>query len=145
VMTADCLPILLSDRDGRCVAAVHAGWRGLAAGVIEQAASRLQPVGGELVAWLGPAIGPQAFTVGEEVRGIFLQQDQQAATAFSTGSSGELRADLYRLARQRLAGCGVTDVYGGDWCTYTDAAQFYSYRRDGMTGRMASLIWLASE
>ena len=143
VLTADCLPVLLSDREGSCVAAVHAGWRGLAAGVIEAAVSKLQPVGGDLLAWLGPAIGPQAFAVGEEVRAAFMAQDAGADAAFTRGADGSLHADLYALARQRLAGAGVEAVYGGGECTVTDAARFYSYRRDGDTGRMASLIWLA--
>jgi hypothetical protein len=145
VLTADCLPVLLSDRHGRCVGAVHAGWRGLAAGVLEAAVEALRPFSTELLAWLGPAIGPQAFAVGEEVRAAFVAQDAQAAAAFETGPDGQLRADLYRLARQRLATVGVEDVYGGQACTYSDAARFFSYRRDGVTGRMASLIWLAGE
>ena len=145
VLTADCLPVLLSDRHGRCVGAVHAGWRGLAAGVLEAAVEAMRPVSTELLAWLGPAIGPQAFAIGEEVRAAFIAQDPQAAVAFETGSDGKLRADLYQLARQRLATVGVEDAYGGRACTYTDAARFFSYRRDGVTGRMASLIWLSDE
>jgi YfiH family protein len=145
VLTADCLPVLLSDRDGRCVAAVHAGWRGLAAGVIEQTVRHLQAMSTGLLAWLGPAIGPQAFVVGEEVRDIFMAHDPRAADAFLATPAGALYADLYQLARQRLAACGVSAVYGGQWCTCSDAERFYSFRRDGMTGRMASLIWLASK
>lgn len=143
VLTADCLPVLLSDRHGRCVAAVHAGWRGLAAGVVEAAVAALPATGSDLLAWLGPAIGPQAFAVGEEVRDAFIAHDPQAAAAFAPGPDGSLRADLYQLARQRLAGAGVVEVYGGQDCTFTDEARFFSYRRDGVTGRMASLIWLA--
>ncbi len=143
VLTADCLPVLLCDRHGRCIAAVHAGWRGLAAGVIEAAVAALRPVSSELLAWLGPAIGPLAFAVGEEVRSAFLAHDPQAETAFATGSDGQLRADLYALARQRLASVGVVDTYGGQYCTHSEADRFFSYRRDGVTGRMATLIWLA--
>lgn len=144
VLTADCLPVLLSDREGSCVAAVHAGWRGLAAGVIEAAVSKLQPVGGDLLAWLGPAIGPQAFAVGEDVQDIFVGHDPRAAAAFATLPDGSLYADLYSLARQRLAAVGVHDVFGGQYCTASDAERFFSYRRDGVTGRMATLIWLAA-
>ncbi|HSH29442.1 MAG TPA: peptidoglycan editing factor PgeF, partial [Thiohalobacter sp.] len=141
VMTADCLPLLLCSRAGDRVAAVHAGWRGLAAGVIEAALDRLAGRGEALLAWLGPAIGPTAFAVGEEVRAAFLRHDPRAAQAFQR-RDGELYADLYTLARQRLAAHGVTAVYGGGRCTWSEPEQFYSYRRDGTTGRMASLIWL---
>lgn len=143
VMTADCLPLLLCDRTGTRVAAVHAGWRGLLAGVIEAAVARLDVSGPELLAWLGPAIGPDAFEVGEEVRTAFVAEDVAAAAAFKPSPGGRWLADLYALARLRLARCGVSAVYGGDLCTYSDAARFYSFRRDGVTGRMASLIWLA--
>ena len=143
VLTADCLPVLLCDREGRCVAAVHAGWRGLAAGVIEAAVSVLQTTSQDLLAWLGPAIGPRAFTVGEEVRAAFMAHDAGADEAFARQADGRLQADLYQLARQRLAGAGVDAIYGGDLCTLSDAERFFSYRRDGVTGRMASLIWLA--
>lgn len=145
VLTADCLPLLLSDRAGRCVAAAHAGWRGLAAGVIEATVEALPVAGPELLAWLGPAISAEAFTVGEDVRDAFLSFDPQAAGAFTAGPDGKLQADLYLLARQRLAGLGVAGVYGGHWCTCNDPEHFFSYRRDGVTGRMATLIWLASE
>jgi YfiH family protein len=139
VLTADCLPVLLCARDGSAVAAIHAGWRGLVAGVIEATASELGD--GELMAWLGPAIGPQAFEVGEEVRAAFLAADASAAAAFQPSPAGRWQADLYALARRRLQTVGVIEVYGGGECTYSDAARFYSYRRDGQTGRMASLIW----
>ena len=99
----------------------------------------------DLLAWLGPAIGPRAFSVGEEVRDAFMAHDPQAGAAFTASADGGLQADLYRLARQRLAAVGVVDVYGGHWCTYSDSERFFSYRRDGVSGRMASLIWLASE
>lgn len=141
VLTADCLPLLLCDTQGTRVAAVHAGWRGLAAGVIEAA---LDVMGAEknLLAWLGPAIGPNVFEVGDEVREVFMAHDAQAQQAFQPSRSGHWFADIYRLARQRLAAHGLTQVYGGGECTYSNAQRFYSYRRDGETGRMATLIWL---
>lgn len=142
VLTADCLPVLLCDTAGECVAAIHAGWRGLAAGVIEQAALATGRPGDALLAWLGPAIGPSAFQVGEEVRDAFTSHDQAAVGAFRQGADGRWFADLYQLARQRLADCGVSAVYGGEYCSFTDPERFYSYRRDGVTGRMATLIWL---
>lgn len=141
VMTADCLPVLLCARDGSGVAAAHAGWRGLADGVIEAALDGLSCPPDAVLAWLGPAIGPQAFEVGEEVRLAFVNQDSQAETAFHV-REGRLYADLYRLARQRLQARGVKAIHGGGRCTYTEADSFYSYRRDGTTGRMASLIWI---
>lgn len=144
VMTADCLPLLLCDKAGSRVAAVHAGWRGLESGVIEATVKRLGVAPGELLVWLGPAIGPEAFEVGDEVRAAFVAHDLAAAAAFKPSPAGRWLADLYTLAHQRLAGCGVQAVYGGGLCTYSDAARFYSYRRDGATGRMASLIWCES-
>lgn len=141
VMTADCLPLLLCSRDGERVGAVHAGWRGLAAGVIEAGLERLDVPGKSVLAWLGPAIGPAAFAVGEEVREAFIRHDPRAEAAFHT-RGGQLHADLYALARQRLEARGVTAIHGGDRCTWSEPEQFYSYRRDGATGRMASLIWL---
>ena len=142
VLTADCLPVLLCDRAGRQVAALHAGWRGLAAGVIERTVAAMQRPGQALLAWLGPAIGAAAYQVGDEVREAFLKHDKQALAAFQPDTEGGWKADLYQLARQRLAERGVTAVYGGDECSFTDAERFYSYRRDGVTGRMATLIWL---
>lgn len=142
VLTADCLPVLLCNREGSKVAAAHAGWRGLANGVIETTLAALDSPPENLMAWLGPAIGPQAFEVGAEVREIFMAHHPQAADAFQPAPSGRWLADIYLLARQRLARQGVTAVYGGGECTYTDAQRFYSFRRDGITGRMASLIWL---
>ena len=142
VLTADCLPVLLSDTAGECVAAIHAGWRGLVAGVVEQAVQATGRSGDALLAWLGPAIGPSAFQVGEEVRDSFMAHDQAAAGAFRQGTDGRWFADLYQLARQRLADYGVTAVYGGEYCSFTNSERFYSYRRDGVTGRMATLIWL---
>lgn len=143
VMTADCLPVLFCDRAGKVVAAAHAGWRGLLAGVLEQTIAAMGVPGDEILAWLGPAIGPVAFEVGEEVRSAFLAADPQAASAFRSTQVGKYLADLYTLARQRLAKQSVVGIYGGDFCTFTDAERFFSFRRDGQTGRMASLIWLA--
>ena len=145
VLTADCLPVLLCDRAGRRVAALHAGWRGLAAGIIEHTVEVMQRPGETLLAWLGPAIGPAAYQVGDEVREAFLRHDSLAQAAFLPDPEGGWKADLYRLARQRLAERGVTAVYGGDACSFSDAGRFYSYRRDGVTGRMATLIWLQAD
>jgi YfiH family protein len=145
VLTADCLPILLCDRAGRRIAAIHAGWRGLANGVIERALDCAGPAAGGWLAWLGPAIGPGVFEVGAEVRDAFVTGHAAATEAFQPSPAGRWLADLYVLARQRLAGCGVTDVYGGGACTYSDRERFFSYRRDGATGRMATLVWLAGQ
>lgn len=143
VLTADCLPVLLCDRAGSVVAAAHAGWRGLAAGVLENAVRAMSVAPGNLLAWLGPAIGPDAFEVGEEVRETFVRAQPDARSAFVAGGRrGKWMADLYRLARLRLAASGVSAVYGGGLCTYSDVDRFFSYRRDGRTGRQASLIWL---
>jgi YfiH family protein len=142
VLTADCLPVLLCDRMGTRVAALHAGWRGLASGVIEAGVKALNVPGSELLAWLGPAIGPEAFEVGTEVRAAFVRHDPAAERAFRPQTGAKFLADIYLLARQRLAALGVTAVYGGGLCTVRDRERFYSYRRDGATGRMASLIWL---
>jgi len=142
VLTADCLPLLLCDRYGKVVGAVHAGWRGILGGVIESAIAAFDCAPADILAWLGPAIGPRAFEVGEEVRARFVEQDAGAACAFTPKQDNRWLADIYQLARQRLHGCGIESVWGGDRCTYSEPAQFYSYRRDGITGRMASLIWL---
>jgi hypothetical protein len=143
VLTADCLPVFLCDRTGTRVGIAHAGWRGLAAGVIESTVAALDAPRGELMAWLGPAIGPQAFEVGAEVRVAFTDRDPGAACAFRAGRPGHWFADIYQLARRRLHASGVNAVHGGDLCTFRDSARFYSYRRDGACGRMASLIWMA--
>lgn len=143
VLTADCLPLLLCDEAGTVVAAAHAGWRGLAGGVIESTLDALGVPGEQVLAWLGPAIGPQAFEVGDEVRAAFLAHDPAAAVAFAPHGPGKWLCDLYLLARQRLAARGVRRAWGADFCTATDQDRFYSYRRDGRTGRMASLIWLS--
>lgn len=142
VMTADCLPILLCDQAGTVVAAAHAGWRGLSQGVIERTVEAMQVPPDNLLAWLGPAIGPDAFEVGDDVRQVFIAHDAQAAAAFAVKPDGKWLADIYLLARQRLAALGVPQVYGGEYCTYHDADRFFSYRRDGACGRMASMIWL---
>ncbi len=143
VLTADCLPLLLADRAGIAVAAVHAGWRGLCAGVIEATVDAMPCAPGELMAWLGPAIGPAAFEVGPEVREAFLARDAAAGVAFEASArAGHYLASLDVLARQRLAGAGVSAIHGGGQCTYDKAGQFFSYRRDGQTGRMATLIGL---
>ncbi|HNQ76842.1 MAG TPA: peptidoglycan editing factor PgeF, partial [Pseudothauera hydrothermalis] len=144
VMTADCLPVLFCDDAGSVVAAAHAGWRGLCAGILERTVEAMRVAPARIQAWLGPAIGPGAFEVGADVRSAFLQHDSGAAAAFVAGKEpGKWLADLYLLAKIRLAGAGVIDVFGGGFCTYTDAERFYSHRRDRATGRMASLIWLA--
>ncbi|MBW9270668.1 MAG: peptidoglycan editing factor PgeF [Candidatus Thiodiazotropha sp. (ex. Lucinisca nassula)] len=142
VLTADCLPLLLTDRDGREVSAVHAGWRGLASGIIEQAVAGMSAPAESILAWMGPAIGPAAFEVGDEVREVFIEQATEDAQAFVAGRPGHWWADIYQLARQRLNRSGVGFISGGDYCTVADRERFFSYRRDGVTGRMASLIWL---
>lgn len=143
VQVADCMPVLLAARDGSCVAAAHAGWRGLAAGVLEGTIKRLDTRPAQLIAWLGPAIGPRHFEVGSEVRDAFVSRDPGAAAAFSANPRGRWQCDLAALARRRLAAAGVSAVFGGEWCTYADASRFFSFRRDGRCGRMAALIWLA--
>lgn len=145
VMTADCLPVLFCDRQGREVAAAHAGWRGLVAGILERTVARMEADNGEILAWLGPAIGPQAFEVGDEVRRAFMEYDTRAQEAFTPSPAGRWLADIYQLARQRLESAGIMQIYGGGLCTYSDAERFYSFRRDGATGRMASLIWISGE
>ena len=142
VMTADCLPVLLSDREGTRVAALHAGWRGLAAGILEQGVEVLGVSPEQLLAYLGPAIGPQAFEVGDEVRQDFFDHDPKAAEAFKPAGSGKWMADIYLLARQRLNARGLENIHGGQRCTFLEEADFFSYRRDRTCGRMASLIWI---
>jgi YfiH family protein len=156
VRTADCLPVLFCDRAATTVAAAHAGWRGLAAGVLEATIGAMPCRAEQLLAWLGPAIGPAAYEVGPEVRAAFLAHDAHASRAFTpaaaqspsatrTGAQQHWLADLYELARQRLRAAGVTDIYGGGLCTFADPARFFSYRRDGVTGRMACGIWLSQD
>jgi len=145
IMTADCLPILLCNTAGTEVAAVHAGWRGLAGGIIAAALKKFQSPSSEILAWLGPAIGPEIYEVSEEVRQQFLSLDPATAAAFKPSANGKWLANLYALAKQLLNDYGVTQIYGGGFCTYTDSQRFYSHRRDqGKTGRMASLIWMDS-
>ena len=143
IMSADCLPVLFTDQAGRCVAAAHAGWRSLAAGILENTVASMQVAPEQVLAWLGPAIGPAAFEVGPEVRDTFIAQHALAEHAFVPSVNPERwMADIYHLARIRLNACGVTAIYGGGLCTVTDP-RFYSYRRQAVTGRFASLIWLA--
>lgn len=144
VMVADCMPVFLADRSGTVVGAAHAGWRGLAAGVIENTVRSMAVAPSELVAWLGPAIGPAAFEVGADVRDAFVGPDAGAAPAFIDHKPGKWLADLFTLARRRLHAIGVTDVYGGGLCTVSDPRRFYSHRRDRITGRMAALIWISA-
>ncbi len=141
VLSADCLPVLFCDKQGRCVAAAHAGWRGLLAGLLEQTVRQLPVHQQELLAWLGPAIGPEAFEVGSEVRADFIRHDRRSQACFQPSPGGRWLADIYALAKQRLVAVGVGEVFGGEHCT-AKQAQFFSYRRDGVTGRQASLIYL---
>lgn len=144
VMTADCLPVLFASKQGDVVAAAHAGWRGLHAGVLEATLKAMRTPAEQVSVWLGPAIGPQAFEVGGEVREAFMQVDRAAASAFIPSQRDEhFYADLYLLACQRLVACGVSQIAGGGECTFSDEARFFSYRRQATTGRQASLIWLS--
>ena len=145
IMTADCLPVLLCDDKGSVVGAAHAGWRGLCDGVIEQTVQAMKVPPNSLMAWLGPAIGAQVFEVGEEVRAAFIAAQPQAVSAFTPSPlkrEGKWLADIYQLARLRLQALGITRIYGGGLCTYAARANFFSYRRDGVTGRMGTFIWL---
>jgi len=143
IMTADCLPVLFCDAEGKTVAAAHAGWRGLAAGVLQTTVAAMRAAGaGELSAWMGPAIGPEQFEVGEDVRTAFQQQGAPDAFQPIAGKPGKYLTDIYALARYVLHKAGVQQVHGGELCTVSDPARFYSYRRDGVTGRQASLIWI---
>ncbi|HEX2198152.1 MAG TPA: peptidoglycan editing factor PgeF [Burkholderiales bacterium] len=137
IKAADCMPVLLTDEAGTVVAGAHAGWRGLAAGVIEATIHAMGVPGSRLIAWMGPAIGPGVYEVGDEVRAVFEEKD-----AFSPARPGHWLLDLYAVARHRLKREGVQSVFGGGFCTFSDPQRFYSYRRDGSTGRMAALIWL---
>jgi hypothetical protein len=142
ILTADCLPVLLAAESGDRVGAAHAGWRGLAAGVIEAAVTALGTPPRELLAWLGPAIGPRHFEIGAEVRDSLLHGDPAGESAFEPNSRGRFMADIDALARSRLIRLGVERIYGGGECTYTDRDKYFSHRRDGRTGRQATLIWL---
>jgi len=146
VLTADCLPVLVADRAGSAVGVAHAGWRGLAAGVIEATVDELVRLGAgprNLIAWLGPAIGPAAFEVGADVHAAFCDGDPGAAAFFAADRPGKWHADLYALARRRLGLAGVSSVHGGGYCTHTESERFFSYRRERDSGRMATAIWLA--
>lgn len=145
IQVADCLPVLLAAKDGSAVAAAHCGWRGLASGVLESTLLALGVDSGELYAWLGPAIGPAAFEVGDDVRAAFLAHDERAAEAFTANPRGRWQCDLYALARQRLAALAVQQVFGGGLCTYSDPRRFFSFRRDACCGRMAALVWLTGQ
>jgi hypothetical protein len=144
VMTADCLPVLLCDRRGAVVAAAHAGWRGLLGGVLESAVAAMVAAPGELLAWLGPAIGPRCFEVGTEVREAFAARNPSASAAFVATGPDKWLCDIYQLARQRLERIEVGAISGGRACTFSEPERYFSYRRDRTTGRMASLIWLDS-
>jgi YfiH family protein len=141
IQVADCMPVLFAAADGSAVGAAHAGWRGLAGGVLEATVRAMNTPPGELLAWLGPAIGQAHFEVGEEVRAAFLAADAGAAQAFSSNERGRWQCDLHALAKRRLAAMGVARIHGGGWCTYADPTRFFSYRREGRCGRMAALIW----
>lgn len=147
VMTADCLPVLFTNQQGTCVAAAHAGWRGLCDGVLENTVNAMPCSNDQIMAWLGPAIGPTAFQVGLEVKEAFCARDVAAASCFTEDATeaGKWFADLYSLARLRLNKAGIGAVYGGEECTYTQSDRYFSYRRDGVTGRMATGIWLAPQ
>ena len=148
VQTADCLPLLVTNKKGTIVAAIHAGWRGLLNGVIENTIHKMNMSPNELLVWLGPAISQKHFEVGADVKNGFCEKDQEAEKAFRAISDQKWLADIYHLAKLRLKASGVTDIYGGsltdDYCTYANEANYFSYRRDGTTGRMASLIWIES-
>jgi YfiH family protein len=145
VMTADCLPVVFADAGGTCVGVSHAGWRGLLGGVLQATIAALAVAPSDLHAWLGPAIGPAAFEVGPEVREAYLANlaVPDTGSCFVLNQRGRYLADLYGLARLVLAQAGVGSIHGGGWCTHDDAGRFYSFRRDGITGRMATLAWLA--
>ena len=141
VLTADCLPVLLTDREGRHIGAAHAGWRGLLGGVLTAAVARMGAAPETLLAWLGPAISQDAFEVGAEVREAFLARDADAARHFAPNERGRWQADLYGLARASLAAAGVRSIHGGGFCTFTAAERFFSHRREAPCGRFATLIW----
>jgi len=142
VMTADCLPLLLCDKKGTQVAAIHAGWRGLLNGIIENTVNMFSVPGADIIAWFGPAIGPKAFEVGREVKELFVNQDIDALKAFRQCSEDKWLANIYALAAMRLKNLGVAEISGGQYCTFRDGSRFYSYRRDQVCGRMATLVWL---
>jgi len=143
VLTADCLPVVFAARDGREIAAAHAGWRGLAGGILERTVKAMHTPAGDVLAWLGPAAGPEKYEIGEEVFAAFTAHNPQATKAFTATRPGHWRGDLYTLARQRLQAVGINaqHIYGGGLCTISDSQRFYSHRRDARTGRMATLVW----
>ena len=141
VMAADCMPVMLTDEAGSAVAIAHAGWRGLCAGVLEETIGSLSLPPASMLAWLGPAIGPKVYEVGEEVRTAFIARDAAAASAF-VAANGKWLLDLYAVARQRLTKAGIKNIHGGGYCTYTEEDRFFSYRRSRTAARMAALIWL---
>ena len=143
ILTADCLPVVFAAKDGSEIAAAHAGWRGLCAGVLEATVAAMHTPPQRLMAWLGPAAGPRAYEIGEDVFDAFTARDGRARMAFLPTRPGHWKVDLYTLARQRLLDAGVFDVHGGDLCTITDPARFFSHRRDGRSGRIATLAWMA--
>ena len=145
IMTADCLPILLCDQQGTMVAAIHAGWRGLQAGIIEKTIAHFSCPPSEIMAWFGPAIGPSQFEVGEDVYQQFVGCDPQASSAFQSTDEQHYLANIYHLAKQRLNSNGISAIYGGQFCAVSASQQFFSYRREGVTGRMATMIWLADK
>jgi polyphenol oxidase len=142
IRVADCMPVLFAAVDGSAVGAAHAGWRGLAGGVLEATVARLGVPASRLIAWMGPAIGPRHFEVGDDVSTAFVTKDAGAASAFVKNARARWQCDLYALARRRLNALGVAETYGGGWCTFAEADRFFSYRRDGRCGRMAALIWI---
>ncbi|MBS0387023.1 MAG: peptidoglycan editing factor PgeF [Proteobacteria bacterium] len=143
ILVADCMPVLFASADGAVLGAAHAGWRGLSAGVLEATVRAMRVAPDGLRAWLGPAIGPRHFEVGDDVRAAFVAHDAQAAAAFVANARGRWQCDLAKLARQRLAALGVTQVHSAHQCTFADTEKYFSYRRDGRTGRMAALLWRA--
>lgn len=143
IMTADCLPLLLCNKKGNTVAAIHAGWRGLLSGIIEKTVTEFSCAPQDILVWLGPAIGPTQFEVGTDVYQSFTSHTAKAAQAFRQTDDTHYLADIYLLAKQRLSALGICEVFGGDLCTASDNQQFFSYRRDGITGRMASMIWIS--
>ena len=142
ILTADCLPVVFTNTTGTQIGAAHAGWRGLADGVLENTVAAMHAPASDLIAWLGPAAGPQAYEIGEDVFDAFVSRDAEAASAFVATRPGHWRVDLYHLARQRLSALGITRVHGGELCTISDPQRFYSHRRDARTGRLATVIWM---
>ncbi|MDR6843102.1 peptidoglycan editing factor PgeF [Pseudoxanthomonas sacheonensis] len=142
ILTADCLPVIFTNEKGTEIGAAHAGWRGLANGILENTVAAMHSPARELIAWLGPAAGPQAYEIGAEVFDAFVSQDENVASAFVATRLGHWRVDLYALARQRMAKLGIVRVHGGDLCTISDPQRFYSHRRDARTGRMATVVWM---